>query len=235
MAISEGMRRAAPALLGSGALVLAVSASASADQAESKPGRGAPGTPPAAASTSVVALIQPVELLQADLRVLDGPPEEADKPERPEEPEYVHRTGDLPRGMAVPLHDFRVGPLYGRVGGPHTGGVHSGLDLGAGMGEPVYSVSEGKVEVAAWQGAAGQAVTIVTAGGKRILYGHLSRMNVEAGQKVEAGDRIGAVGSTGNSTGPHLHLGVNRPNGSTMDPLIWLDVSAGALAEFGRD
>ena len=222
-------------MLGSGFLLAGGAAAALADTAESKPGRGAPGTPPAAARASVVALIQPVELLQVDLRVLEAPREAAQKVEKPKEPKSVHRSGDLPRGMAVPLNDFRVGPLYGRVGGPHTGGVHSGLDLGADTGQPVYSISAGEVEVADWQGAAGKAVTIVTAGGKRILYGHLSRLNVEAGQKVEAGDRIGAVGSTGNSTGPHLHLGVNRPNGSTMDPLIWLDVRAGELAKFGRD
>ncbi len=144
-------------------------------------------------------------------------------------------TGELEKGWAVPMQDFRVGPLFGRVGGPHSGGVHSGLDLGANANTPVRAITGGKVEVAGWQGAAGQAVTILTKDGKRILYGHLNRTDVKQGDNVSAGQRIGLVGSTGNSTGPHLHIGVTKKDGSLMDPLRWMGIEAKDLKKFGRD
>jgi murein DD-endopeptidase MepM/ murein hydrolase activator NlpD len=188
-----------------------------------------------APAAGAVAVVQPNPALQVDLSALVAPV--VDTPGRAvaDTKPPTHATGDLPGGRAVPMKDFRVGPLYGRVGGPHTGGVHSGLDMGADQGEPINAIAPGRVEVAGWQGAAGKAVTIVTASGKRILYGHMSRIGVQQGQRVEAGERIGAVGSTGNSTGPHLHLGVNRPTGESMDPLIWLGISDQGLAKRGRD
>ena len=144
-------------------------------------------------------------------------------------------TGELPNGWAVPMQDFRVGPLFGRVGGPHSGGVHSGLDLGASSNTPVRAIIGGKVENAGWQGAAGQAVTIRTKDGKSILYAHLNRIDVKQGDRVSAGQRVGLVGSTGNSTGPHLHIGVTRKDGSLMDPLRWMGIEAKDLRKFGRD
>lgn len=147
----------------------------------------------------------------------------------------ILNTGVLPNGKVVPMQRFRVGPLFGKVGGPHTGGVHGGLDMGTAKGTPIVAVAGGKVVRAGWQGAAGKAVTIRTADGKFVLYGHMSKVQVKQGQRVTAGQRIGLVGSTGNSTGPHLHLQVNKPDGSTMDPLRWLDISAGDLRKLGRD
>ncbi|MDP4013616.1 MAG: M23 family metallopeptidase [Candidatus Nanopelagicales bacterium] len=144
------------------------------------------------------------------------------------------KTAALPEDRRAPLKRFRVGPLYGAVGGPHTGGVHSGLDIGARQGTPIYAISDGKVVVSDWQGAAGQAVTIRTSDRKLILYAHMSKLIAKRGQKVQAGDLIGRVGSTGNSTGPHLHLGVTRPNGSMMDPLKWLDLTSRELRQIGR-
>lgn len=143
--------------------------------------------------------------------------------------------GRLKSGLAVPLRKFRVGPLFGRVGGPHTGGVHSGLDLGAPANTPVRSASDGRVIVAAWQGAAGKAVTIKTETGHQVLYGHLNQIDVKQGQKVAAGDVIGLVGSTGNSTGPHLHIGVHRKDGKLIDPMVWMKTSVPELSTQGRN
>ncbi len=143
--------------------------------------------------------------------------------------------GRLKSGFAVPLKKFRVGPLFGRVGGPHSGGVHSGLDLGAPANTPVRSASDGRVIVAAWQGAAGKAVTIKTETGHQVLYGHLNQIDVKEGQKVTAGEVIGLVGSTGNSTGPHLHIGVHRKDGTLIDPMVWLKTSVPELVKQGRN
>ena len=143
--------------------------------------------------------------------------------------------GRLKSGLAVPLKKFRVGPLFGRIGGPHSGGVHSGLDLGAPANTPVRSASDGRVIVAAWQGAAGKAVTIKTKTGHQVLYGHLNQIDVKQGQKVAAGDVIGLVGSTGNSTGPHLHIGVHDKDGKLIDPMVWMKTSVAELRKQGRD
>ena len=144
-------------------------------------------------------------------------------------------SGRLKSGLALPLKKFRVGPLFGRVGGPHSGGVHSGLDFGAPINTPVRTASDGRVEVAAWQGAAGKAVTIKTRTGHRVLYGHLNQIDVKTGQKVAAGDVIGRVGSTGNSTGPHLHIGVHRKDGTLIDPIVWMKTSVKELLRHGRN
>ncbi len=94
---------------------------------------------------------------------------------------------------------------------PISGGwrFHSGIDLGAPMGTPVLAAFEGRVEVADWQGGYGLTVELKHHQGQhRTLYAHLSEILVEAGQDVEQGTVIGLVGSTGNSTGPHLHFEV---------------------------
>jgi murein DD-endopeptidase MepM/ murein hydrolase activator NlpD len=150
-----------------------------------------------------------------------------------DKPTSKFKTGDLPAGKAVPMQEFRVGPLYGNRG-PHTGGVHGGLDLSAKEGEPIYAVASGKVAVAGWQGAAGKSVTIQVNSGKYVLYGHMSKITAQNGERVKAGEKIGEVGSTGNSTGPHLHLQVELAGSGTIDPLPWLGASAKELVRFGR-
>ncbi len=145
-----------------------------------------------------------------------------------------HATAETATGQVVPLTEYEVGHLYGVVSSVHTGGVHSGVDLSAPQGTPIYAVEGGKVVAAEWQGAAGKAVTIKTTDEHLILYGHMSSMLVDKGDRVETGQKIGRVGSTGNSTGPHLHLGVTKPNGSLMDPLLWMDVSAKELKHLSQ-
>ncbi|HBI27996.1 MAG TPA: metalloendopeptidase, partial [Peptococcaceae bacterium] len=106
--------------------------------------------------------------------------------------------------------------------GPRGGGFHSGLDIGAGQGAAVGAAAGGTVSSAGWQGGYGNYVLINHGNGVSTRYAHLSSINVSSGQSVSSGQLIGRVGSTGNSTGPHLHFEV-IVNGSTRDPLNYLN------------
>jgi murein DD-endopeptidase MepM/ murein hydrolase activator NlpD len=100
-------------------------------------------------------------------------------------------------------------------------GFHSGVDIAAPMGAPIYACWSGRVAIAGWQGGYGNAIVLDHGGGKGTLYGHQSRFAVSVGQTVSAGQVIGFVGSTGNSTGPHLHFEV-RINGIPVNPMPYL-------------
>ncbi|MBI5595627.1 MAG: M23 family metallopeptidase [Elusimicrobia bacterium] len=95
---------------------------------------------------------------------------------------------------------------------------HDGVDFAAKQGTAVFSAGEGVVESAGWKGGYGKAIVIRHPSGTETLYGHLSAIGVVKGQKVSMGRVIGQVGSTGQSTGPHLHYEVRR-NGAPVDPL----------------
>lgn len=95
---------------------------------------------------------------------------------------------------------------------------HQGVDYAAPTGTPVRTVGDGIVEFAGWQNGFGNVVKVRHSGARETLYAHLSRIDVRKGQRVEQGMFIGAVGSTGWATGPHLHFEF-RVNGSHQDPL----------------
>lgn len=96
--------------------------------------------------------------------------------------------------------------------------AHNGVDYSAPTGTAVRAVGDGVVEFAGRQGGYGNVVQIQHNGGKSTVYAHLSRMDVRKGQRIEQGQRIGAVGATGWATGPHLHFEF-RVNGQFQDPL----------------
>jgi murein DD-endopeptidase MepM/ murein hydrolase activator NlpD len=98
---------------------------------------------------------------------------------------------------------------------------HSGIDLAAPQGTPVHAASSGVVKVGHDRTGYGLFIVVRGDDGLSTLYGHLSRVEVESGDTVAAGDVIGEVGSTGNSTGPHLHFEV-RVAGRPVDPLPML-------------
>lgn len=110
----------------------------------------------------------------------------------------------------------RVHPILGEVR------MHTGIDYGAPYGTPIRAAAAGKVFQAGWMGGYGQAVIIIHGKGVSTLYGHMSKINVAAGQMVKKGDVIGLVGSTGLSTGPHLHFEV-RINGEPQNPAAYLN------------
>ena len=95
--------------------------------------------------------------------------------------------------------------------------THTGLDIAAASGTPIKVVSDGTVTFAGWSGSYGYLVKVSHGNGVETWYAHTSKMYVSVGQNVVAGDVIAAVGSTGNSTGPHLHLEI-RINGKTVNP-----------------
>ena len=101
------------------------------------------------------------------------------------------------------------------------GRMHEGIDLGAAYGTPIAAAAAGTVIYAGWLGGYGNLTVIDHGGGLSTAYGHQSHIGVSVGQHVEQGEIIGNVGSTGHSTGPHLHFEV-RVNGQAVDPLGYL-------------
>ncbi len=116
------------------------------------------------------------------------------------------------------LFGWRVHPIWG------TSRFHSGLDIAVPYGTNVLAAQEGDVILAdsGWNGGYGQCVIISHGHGVSTLYGHMSGIAVSEGQHVSRGQTIGYCGSSGNSTGPHIHFEV-RLDGSVVDPLPYLD------------
>ena len=108
--------------------------------------------------------------------------------------------------------------------------MHTGMDLHASVGDPIYSTAAGKVVKAGWDGGYGQMVEIDHGEGLSTRYGHMSSIGVMVGQKVRAGQVIGRVGSTGRSTGPHLHY-ETRINGEAVNPERFLTAGAKLFGE----
>ena len=96
--------------------------------------------------------------------------------------------------------------------------MHSGIDFGAGWGTPIHAAADGQVSRAGWAGGYGRQVRIAHSDGMATSYSHMSRMVVEPGMLVHQGQLIGYVGSSGLSTGPHLHYEVLR-NGHAVNPM----------------
>lgn len=111
-------------------------------------------------------------------------------------------------------YGYRICPFHGEE-------YHSGVDIGAPYGSAILAAKSGTVIQAGWNGGYGISVTIAHEGGRSTLYGHMCDWNVSAGQQVSQGQVIGWCGSTGNSTGPHIHYGMYQ-NGNLTDPLPYL-------------
>ncbi len=144
-------------------------------------------------------------------------------------PTAAHMTAELARQFTV--REMFRSPLGGRFSSffgnrvhPifHRWKFHDGLDIAARYGTPVGAPCEGRVIAAGWMGGYGKAVVISHPKGYKTLCGHLSRINVREGQYVPAGKIIGRVGSTGFSTGPHLHFSLWK-DGRPIDPMkvLW--------------
>jgi len=114
-------------------------------------------------------------------------------------------------GRQTSSFGYRVHPISG------SRRMHTGVDLAAPSGTPIRAAATGVVVIAGWMNGYGNTVTIDHGGGISTLYGHCSRLFVSRGQRVQAGQRIAAVGSTGFSTGPHLHF-EKRVNGRPVNP-----------------
>ena len=115
--------------------------------------------------------------------------------------------------FSYPLKNFVVTSRYGW----RRSGFHTGIDYAAGYGTPIYAAEDGVVTCSQWSGNYGYLVKLQHAGGFETRYAHCSRFAVSVGDEVKKGDVIAYVGSTGNSTGPHVHLEI-RLDGASIDP-----------------
>ncbi|MET7391745.1 transglycosylase family protein [Streptomyces sp. NPDC005529] len=127
-------------------------------------------------------------------------------------------------GMTRPVDSTVISTPYHQAGSSWASGYHTGVDFPVPEGTPVVAVSDGTVVSAGWGGAYGNQIVIRHTDGMYSQYAHLSSLKVSAGQTVRAGDGIGLSGTTGNSTGPHLHFEIRTgPDyGSDVDPLAYL-------------
>ena len=111
-----------------------------------------------------------------------------------------------------PLRSSSISSPFGVRKDPKTGRMafHGGIDMPAPYNTPVYSAHDGVVEFTGWAGGYGRLIVISHAFGFKTFYGHLRRINVKKGMKISMGKIIGRVGSSGYSTGPHLHFEIRR-------------------------
>ena len=126
--------------------------------------------------------------------------------------------------FANPLKSsFRFSSPFGYRRDPKTGGrrMHSGTDFAAGMGTPIHSTAEGVVTHAGWSSGYGRLVKIQHEFGVETRYAHMSKLRVKVGQRVSRGQRIGDMGTSGRSTGVHLHYEV-RVGGKAVNPMIFI-------------
>lgn len=130
------------------------------------------------------------------------------------------KTRPQPKPVWVhPLASAQVTSCFGQ----RWGRLHAGVDLAAPHGSPVAAAGAGVIVSAGPNGGYGNAVLIDHRNGYLTHYGHLSRIRVEVGQRVEAGQQIGDEGSTGHSTGPHLHFEVHRGHfQNPLEPTGWM-------------
>ncbi|MEV0120378.1 M23 family metallopeptidase [Streptomyces sp. NPDC050703] len=143
-----------------------------------------------------------------------------------EEKERAARAAERKRlnTYASPIAGSYVSTGYQTGGAMWSSGSHTGVDFHASSGTPVHAVGSGTVVEAGWGGAYGNNVVIKMNDGTYTQYGHMSSLGVTVGQTVTPGQQIGLSGSTGNSSGPHLHFEArtSAEYGSDIDPVAYL-------------
>ncbi|MBB1252020.1 transglycosylase family protein [Streptomyces alkaliterrae] len=153
-----------------------------------------------------------------------APKAQAPKAEQPKPAAKAPQQVSAPAsGYAAPVA-AAPSTAYRASGAMWSSGYHTGVDFSVPTGTRINSVSNGTVVSAGWAGAYGNQVVIRHNDGRYSQYAHLSSLSVSAGQSVTAGQQIGLAGSTGNSTGPHLHFEVRTGAGygTDIDPLAYL-------------
>ena len=147
----------------------------------------------------------------------------------PAEPKVTEPAGAPPSAqgsgtLGWPVHGVITSPFGWRPDPwTNTGSeFHNGLDIGVPTGTPVGAACPGRVILASWDGAYGEAVEVACADGLTTLYAHNSALNSHVGESVSEGQIISFAGMTGNATGPHVHLGVETRAGVWVNPLDYL-------------
>lgn len=153
--------------------------------------------------------------------------ESSSKPSAPKKATTAAQSAETTgttNGFTAPVAGAAVGTAYKVAGSMWSSGYHTGVDFVVPTGTSLKAVGAGTVVSAGWAGAYGNQVVIQLADGRYAQYAHLSSLSVSSGQSVTAGQQIGLSGSTGNSTGPHLHFEIRTtPDyGSDLDPVAYL-------------
>ncbi|WP_288417989.1 M23 family metallopeptidase [uncultured Novosphingobium sp.] len=135
----------------------------------------------------------------------------------------------------TPLNGLTMTSNFGMRVHPVLGGMraHKGVDLSAPVGTPIYATADGVVGKASWFGGYGLYVQLEHGNDLETRYGHMSRLAVAEGQHIHKGDVLGYVGTTGRSTGPHLHYEV-RVNGVAVNPIPYMQQDRVSLAAAGK-
>ena len=130
-----------------------------------------------------------------------------------------------PSGWVCPVNNYYISSVFGNRLHPVYGyyRMHNGIDMACAQGTPIYASRGGLVEVAVYSSSAGNYVQLNHGDGYRSIYMHMTRYTVKVGQNVTQGQVIGYCGSTGASTGPHLHFGIYY-NGSSVNPAYYIDI-----------
>ncbi|WP_233548298.1 M23 family metallopeptidase [Aurantiacibacter zhengii] len=136
----------------------------------------------------------------------------------------------IPQVMPADLNSISSGFGYRRDPFRGTAAMHSGLDFRAPMGSPIHAAADGRVAFVGVKGGYGKVVEVDHGAGLVTRYAHMSRFNAQVGETVTAGDVIGAIGSTGRSTGPHLHFEV-RINNRAVNPRPFLETAPHVLEQ----
>jgi murein DD-endopeptidase MepM/ murein hydrolase activator NlpD len=136
----------------------------------------------------------------------------------------------IPQVVPASVENITSGFGYRRDPFNGHGAMHAGIDFKGAMGSPIFAAAEGRVTFAGWKSGYGQAIEITHGNGMLTRYAHLSRIDVKVGQPVAAGATIGGLGSTGRSTGPHLHFEV-RINDRAVNPRPFLEAAPDVLKE----
>jgi murein DD-endopeptidase MepM/ murein hydrolase activator NlpD len=123
--------------------------------------------------------------------------------------------------MALPIKNGKITTAYKKPGKMWSKGYHTGVDFAVPTGTPVLAVTDGKIENASWGKSYGKQVVQKVDGGW-VIYAHLDKVRIKPGQIAKKGEIVGEVGSTGNSTGPHLHFEyrdkIRWTGGKDLDP-----------------
>jgi len=140
-------------------------------------------------------------------------------------------SGPVSIPSRTPLDGLTMTSNFGMRVHPVLGGLraHKGIDLSAPVGTPIHATADGVVGKAAWFGGYGLYVQLEHGDDLETRYGHMSRLNVAEGQHIHKGDIVGYVGTTGRSTGPHLHYEV-RVSGVAVNPVPYMQSGGVSLA-----
>jgi murein DD-endopeptidase MepM/ murein hydrolase activator NlpD len=126
-----------------------------------------------------------------------------------------------PPPWQLPVAGYHLTGRFGQSSGLWSS-VHTGLDFAGAEGTPINAIAPGTVTETTYDGAFGNKTVVRLHDGTTLWFCHQSSFVAEPGQRVRAGDLIGYIGSTGNVTGPHLHLEVHPGGGDPVDPEVWL-------------